>query len=111
MGNATKTFHFAIGLVPKYVAKKTYGKVPPYIVKKNVEMDESKERYANYVKNLFGARAAPVLPEVRNARGKDVKTKGQLPSPLLANSIWHELATENHYKPPLSLLDEICIPT
>lgn len=56
------------GLVPKYVAKKTYGKVPPYIVKKNVEMDEAKQRYANYVKNLFGARAAPVLPESERQR-------------------------------------------
>ena len=48
------------------MAKKTYGKVPPYICKKNIEMECAKERYANHVKEIFGARAAPVLPEVRN---------------------------------------------
>jgi len=56
------------GLVPKYVAKKTYGKIPPYIHKKNVEMREAKEQYSEYVKELFGARAAPVLPETERQR-------------------------------------------
>jgi len=56
------------GLVPKYVAKKTYGKVPPYIAKKDVEMKEAKDRYSNYVKNIFAARAAPVLPEEERKR-------------------------------------------
>lgn len=51
------------GLVPKYVAKRTYGKVPPYIEKKNEEMKAAKEKYSDYVKDLFAARAAPMLPE------------------------------------------------
>ena len=59
------------------MAKKTYGKVPPYIVKKNVELKEAKEKYSNYVKNIFAVRAAPVLPEVSNGPGMGMETNGQ----------------------------------
>ena len=64
------------GLVPKYVAKKTFGKVPPYITQKNAEMERAKQNYSDYVKTVFGARAAPVLPEVpRCARDKTRRGK------------------------------------
>ena len=52
------------------MAKKTYGKVPPYIVKKNAEMRDAECRYSNYVKTFFAGRAAPVLPEVGTASAK-----------------------------------------
>jgi len=56
------------GLVPKYVAKKTYGKIPPYVKKKNIEMEEEKERYSEYVKEMFARRAAPQMPEDERLR-------------------------------------------
>ncbi|CAL1597462.1 unnamed protein product [Knipowitschia caucasica] len=51
------------GLVPKYIKKKDFGKVPVYLLRHNAEKQKAQEEYDNYVKEQREKQAMKQLSE------------------------------------------------
>uniref|UniRef100_A0AAQ5ZVZ5 Enkurin domain-containing protein n=1 Tax=Amphiprion ocellaris TaxID=80972 RepID=A0AAQ5ZVZ5_AMPOC len=62
------------GLVPKYIKKKDYGKVPAYLQQRNEEKLRAEEEYSKFVQEQREQRAPRRLPD-EERRGVLIKTR------------------------------------